>query len=277
MRSTGIFINIFLLLLIPYFSFAGLPVDTVISFTPGTGQSAGQADEYFPENIFGLPSRSSTENTPETSPGEICSIGLGGEIILSIRDNIIIDGPGPDFTIFENSFKNPINGKIYAEPAKIAVSPDGSEWYEFPFDSLTLEGCAGTKPTYGSADPYDPLVSGGNSFDLADIGVGEIKYIKITDISSIILDNPQHPYYDFTISGFDLDAVLAINTQQAVSVRDPGEIATINTKLDIYSLDGRAIAKAVDKSDLYNSLEALTKGIYILVDKNGRAEKWLAE
>jgi hypothetical protein len=186
-------------------------IDTVIFFKPGTGQNIGQSPEFFPKNIFGLPDTNATDYVPATSEDQICSLGLGGEIIVAFKDFEIVDGHGPDFTIFENAFINQINGKIFAEPGKVAVSEDGINFFEFPFDSATLEGCAGVTTTHGKSNPFDPTISGGNSFDLSTIGLNRAKFIKITDISQMLLDNKNHKYYDPTITGFDLDAIVGIN------------------------------------------------------------------
>jgi hypothetical protein len=138
-------------------------------------------------------------------PREICSIGLDGEIVMGLKAHVIVDAPGADFIVFENAFRGP-TGRPYAEPARVSVSRDGSTWVDFPFDSTTLAGCAGLTPTTG-ADPWDPAVSGGDAFDLSTIDVDSVRWIKLTDVTRIVLDNNQHPFYDPTLSGFDLDVI----------------------------------------------------------------------
>lgn len=187
-------------------------IDTVYSFFPGEGQNNGQDSEYYPMNIFGLPYPGATENTPVKSPEHVLSIGLGGEITVGFKNYIIIDKAGTDFIIFENSFLNPVNEKYFAEPAIVSVSCDGVNFIQFDFDSLTLEGCAGVMPTFGN--PAKPETCGGDKFDLSNIGIDSISHIKIKDISRFILDNPEHPFYDAIISGFDLDAVVGINFEK---------------------------------------------------------------
>jgi len=191
-------------------------LDTVFSFKPGQGQNNGQSPEYYPKNIFGLPTKTATEYIPASSPDDMLSLGLGGEIIVGFINYSIVDGDGPDFTVFENAFINPANNKIFAEPAKIAVSEDGINYFEFPFDSLTLQGCAGTKPTYGSKDTFNPSESGGNAFDLKDLGLSRINFIKITDICEKVLNNKNHPFYDAIITGFDLDAIVGLHLSPKV-------------------------------------------------------------
>lgn len=189
----------------------GIFINTVISFNPGSGQNIGQSKDYFPQNIFGPPSRIASESVPESSPDNILSIGLGGEIIVANNQYIIKDGIGPDFTIFENAFINPINGKVFAEPATVSVSQDGIKWYDFPYEYSSLKGCAGMTPTNGSEDFNNPTISGGDQFDLSDIGLSYIRYIKIKDITEIILEDKNHYYYDPILSGFDLDAIVYLN------------------------------------------------------------------
>ncbi len=182
-------------------------IDTVYAFRPGTGQNFGQDSAYFPRNIFGPPDSSARPDRPSASPEQICSLGLGGEIIVGFKGMLLRDGPGPDFVVFENAFFSPITGKVFAEPALVAVSRDGEQWLEFPWDTLTLEGCAGRTPTNGAADPLDPVSAGGDWFDLALLGVDSVRYIRIRDLTWWLKERPWHPFWDPTLSGFDLDAV----------------------------------------------------------------------
>lgn len=184
-------------------------IDTVYYFKPGLDQTSGQQLEYFPKNIFGVPSPKANKNVPESSPEEVCSIGFGGEIIVGIKDNLIINREGYDFKIFENVFINPINKKYFVEPALVSVSQDGINFIEFLYNYNTLEGCAGTLPTERDSSEFNLDFVGGNSFDLSEIGLDYIKYIKIKDITELIKNNPNHFYYDPILTGFDLDAVVA--------------------------------------------------------------------
>jgi len=223
-------------------------VDTVYYFNKGIGQNSGQQPEYFPKNIFGMPSKNSNKNVPESNPEEICSLGFGGEIVLGIKDNLIINGEGYDFKIFENVFINPINKKYFAEPAVVSVSIDGVNFIEFPYDYNTLVGCAGTRPTEkDDTTGFNLDDKGGNSFDLSDIGLEYIKYIKIKDITELIANDPNHLYYDPVLTGFDLDAVVAkyvakdnitsvnYNNNESKEMLNKFKITKNNNKLIIYS------------------------------------------
>lgn len=253
-------------------------IDTVFSFTPGEGQNTGQGEEYFPDNIFGLPDTNAREDIQSALPENVLSIGFGGEIIVGFKNYNVIDGPGPDFTIFENAFINPLNKKMFAEPGKVAVSLDGVYYTEFPFDSVSLVGCAGTQPTYGKKDPFNPEESGGNQFDLADIGLSEIRYIKITDITRMLLDNPEHEYYDPILSGFDLDALIGLNlvdhstevaenkSEELLAIQ--GNIIVVGDipmdgKLELYNINGLKINSAeVYPGNIYR-MPPLSRGLYI--------------
>ena len=258
-------------------------IDTVYSHKWGTGQNAGQDTAYFPNNIFGPPDSAANGQVPSNAPNQVCSLGLGGEIVVGFKGFEVVDRPGPDFTIFENPFLNPVTNKIFAEPGKISVSEDGIKFFDFPFDSLTLKGCAGVTPTYGNKDPFNPDESGGDKFDLADLHLTKIKFIKITDICQMILDNPKHPYYDPIISGFDLDAVAGLHLVKEPQVSDVKENGNIendiiiyttgiylyniknkNFNLKIYSVTGELIINDSSNNSKFIDLNGLPNGLYII-------------
>ncbi|MCE2504775.1 MAG: hypothetical protein J4G05_12095 [Chlorobi bacterium] len=197
--------------------------DIVVSVKFGEG--GGRGEEHMPESLLGFPDSTARENVPTIDPAQVLSLGLGGEIILRFEQVVIVDGPGVDFTVFENAFIYRIGEKdrIYAEPAEVAVSRDGSVFTPFPFDSLSLEGCAGITPTFGDMDPGNPEASGGDGFDLAELGLDSIRFIRIRDVSEIVKGNSSHPFYDVTVNGFDLDAVVGIHTVRNGFVSDVEE------------------------------------------------------
>lgn len=193
--------------------------DKLISVSFGDGSIFGQDSLYFPQNVFSGPDTSARINIGSADPIEIASLGLSGEIILGFNKPVL-NKNGYDFTVFENAFLiqfGPRAGEIFAEPAKVSVSADGITYYTFPFDSLTLDGCAGTIPTNGNENPQNPAVSGGNSFDIELLGLSEISFVKLTDISEIVKNNPTHPFYDPIINGFDLDAIIETVAADTIS------------------------------------------------------------
>ncbi len=255
-------------------------IDTVYSFSPGEGQNFGQSSEFYPKNVFGFPDTNATINIPSANEIQILSLGFGGEITIGIKNTKILNGEGIDFTIFENVFLNPAINKYFVEPAKVAVSKDGINYFEFPFDSTTLDGCAGTFPTVGKANPFTPANCGGNGFDIEDLGLDYITHIKITDISKIVFENPSHIYYDVTISGFDLDAVVAWFTEDIInSVSDlkfsdyfkvysdyieiSANIYNKDNNISIYNLLGNIVLNENSNSRIIN-ISNLNTGIYFL-------------
>lgn len=182
--------------------------DGVERFTPGEG--AGVGAQFYPGNVLGLPDSTARPDVPTVDGAQILALGLGGEIVLRFDRAPIVDGPGADFTVFENAFHYTIGGRerTYAEPGQVAVSRDGVEFVAFAFDTLTLHGCAGVTPIDGRRDPAEPSVSGGDAFDLADLGLDSVRYIRIRDVTSMVKENRAHPFWDATLNGFDLDAVV---------------------------------------------------------------------
>ena len=157
---------------------------------------------------------------------------------LEFVDNVVLDGPGVDFTVFENPFMTTVLGFVgdpFAEPGRVSVSQDGTTWHVFtacetaPLDPPLHPGCAGVFPTL--SDPLDPLTphpsiptetpitdvigvpqatvvvpdgSGGDSFDLEDVGLTWARFVRIEDVGPALGQSG-------TV-GFDLDAVAAVNS-----------------------------------------------------------------
>ena len=260
-------------------------IDTVFSFKPGKGQNSGQSELHFPKNIFGLPDTNASDYFQASSEEQVCSLGLGGEIIVGFKNRIITEGDGFDFTIFENAFINPATQKVFAEPAVVAVSQDGINYIEFPYNFETLAGCAGTIPTNGKYNPFNPDESGGNSFDLSEIGLKWASYIKITDITEKLLENPSHQYYDPILSGFDLDAIVGLhlseqfNSKQEKSSTDIDFKIIINDEflsisstmpdeshkiLTIYSITGKKVFTRLFTNYTFIDLTGTAAGLYIM-------------
>jgi hypothetical protein len=100
----------------------------------------------------------------------------------------------------------------FAEPGIVGVSEDGTAFVEFACDlsAWPYAGCAGVEPVLANADfndvdPTDPTVSGGDGFDLKDVGLTSARFVRIRD-SGLGL-GPIGP----GTRGFDLDAVAVIH------------------------------------------------------------------
>jgi len=125
-------------------------------------------------------------------------------------DLAIADGPGPDLLVFENAFVG------FADPATVEVSLDGATWFAFPCDPGDVAGgypgCAGVTPVFShpanGISPTDPALAGGDTFDLAEVGLPAARFVRLTDCLG---DPGQAPS-----AGFDLDAMAALHTEPVV-------------------------------------------------------------
>ena len=198
-------------------------VTSVVSFTPT--ECTGFGAESMPGIVEGPPVGGGTTH----GSTDVVSLGSGGSIVVAFGPNAIVDGPGPDFIVFENPFW--IAGSstnVYAEPGEVSVSDDGVTWTTFPctpvVDPQATDG-TGTSPPYGACagwhviystpqngiSPLDPSVAGGDAFDLADIGVTHARYVRVVDKTG---ENcPEGGADRPTTNGFDLDAVAIVNAE----------------------------------------------------------------
>ncbi len=183
--------------------------DEVVSFQPGSGAGFGQ--DLMPEVVLGPPFGAG----PVTQSLDVVSLGNDGRITVAFTDSVICNGEGPDFTVFENVFYiGSADGPPFTEVGIVAVSQDGVDYFEFPYDAVTLEGLAGRTPVFShpdnGIDATDPTVSGGDAFDLADVGLEWASHVRITDPGAAIADagNMLPPGI---FGGFDLDAVAIVN------------------------------------------------------------------
>lgn len=178
-------------------------VREVVGFAEGSSAGFGQAD--YPNIVYGPPKGRGTG----AGSLDVMSLGVGGEIVLAFGDFAITDGEGPDFIVFENAFW-PSNDPStpFAELAEVSVSEDGSTWHAFPCDDGgngvgEYTGCAGWTPTLRYDPqlvfPLNPELTGGDAFDLAEVGLARALYVRIRDLATM-------PGSSNT-GGFDLDAV----------------------------------------------------------------------
>jgi len=224
----------------------GCTPDRVVDFSPVDPASYGH--NKMPDVVLGFPG----ESSPTTGSVEVASLGTGGSITLEFTRSMIVDGPGPDFIVFENAFFCTVPESaeddygVFAEPMIVEVSQDGEVWHQFPFDEDALdevggEGCtprdllkrlvglAGITPTFTgdlivANDPmvWDPEgvggVSGwgGDAFDLADLGLDWVRFVRLTDSGKIA-------GFTGSTQGADLDAVVAVNAEELFPAgRDSG-------------------------------------------------------
>jgi hypothetical protein len=111
--------------------------------------------------------------------------------------------------VFENPFwPGGDTSQVYAELGEVSVSQDGEHWLTFPCDSEgdgdgNFPGCAGWTPTLAfdpsEVVPLDLELTGGDAFDLAELGLSDARFVKIVDLKTLDAGGNS--------AGFDLDAV----------------------------------------------------------------------
>src|SRR5262249_40050503 len=74
--------------------------DRVVLYEPGAVSWPPLFSSWQPGIVLGPPGNA----TPTTGSLTVLSLGRGGRITLEFTDNAIVDGPGPDFIVFENPF-----------------------------------------------------------------------------------------------------------------------------------------------------------------------------
>jgi len=196
----------------------------VIAYQAGSNAVSGYTD---PSTALGEPSRVTaawsggetdvTMFNPAWNTDQIVSIGAGGYLILGF-DHPVYDDPynpyGIDLLVFGNAFfkdsdyPHGVAGGIWAEPAKISVSQDGSTWYDISSvtaDNLfPTQGYTNTSGPYGNdgtnpsnfLKPVDPNIDwkgksysellalydgsgGGTGVDISETGLEWIQYVKL--------------------------------------------------------------------------------------------------
>ncbi|MFZ5444237.1 MAG: cell surface protein [Myxococcota bacterium] len=172
--------------------------DRVVRFVPGPGAGFGQ--DLFPGVVLGPPSGGGDS----AGSLDVLSLGNQGVIELEFLDLVAVDGPGVDLLVFENGFTG------FFETGAVAVSDDGVDWRTFPCGAdAGVSRCAGTRPVYANPaqgiSGTEPLVAGGDGFDLSDVGLARARFVRVTDSGA-------NRFYGPPGGGFDLDAVSVVNT-----------------------------------------------------------------
>jgi hypothetical protein len=243
-------------------------------------QAFGHGAEYFPANVLGSVDTGVSPTTPASTPQTVCSIGKGGYIALGFEP-AIIDGPGADFTVFENVLVVQATGAIFDEWMIVSVSNDGVNWVDFPYDTLLGTGMAGRTPTAATgADYLDPSQSGGDSYDLAAIGLSQARYVRVTDATR---------WQDALRLAADLDAIGAIHQAPAsvepdqeneLSVRQGGEWLEVTapsslSHIVLYDLVGKQLATAIAIDGQMARLPLFLGQAILLVAEGKRGERWI--
>jgi hypothetical protein len=204
----------------------------VVAYNQGTGNG-----NFTPSNILGGPQGGGFNN----GALDVLTLGNGGDVTVGFAVTIV-DGPGADLTVSENGFT--FGGGTFAEVAAVEVSTDGQQFARFP---SRYSGPVGPLPPFGTMpmgsfrgltgglpglanvltntiSPWDPSVSGGEAFDLADLAnhplvqsgvvdLQNIQFVRIADVvEGVELDSFGNLIWDNGgTSSADIDAVAVIH------------------------------------------------------------------
>jgi len=187
-------------------------VTRVVSFTPGA--CAGFGASAMPDVVYGPPRGAGDQQ----GGYDVVSLGVEGEIVLGF-DDAIVDGPGDDFTVFENVFfagGNP--QRPAADLGEVSVSDDGVTWKTWPCTATKppFGACSGWHPVYADPttngiSPFDVARAGGEAYDLADVGLARARYVRVRDVGA--MECPADPSQRTTNLGYDLDAIAIVNAE----------------------------------------------------------------
>lgn len=201
-------------------SAVGELLDTVVSYVPGPIINGGQANPWFAIN--GVRGGGCCQGSLDVCSLGSSSVGWGGELTLRLAGKTILDGPGPDLVVYENPFYvqgSPELGGTW-ETGVVSVSEDGVTWVTFPvvYDAQYpvtdrrryVHGFCGVNPVWLNTDaggsPGDPA-GGGDAFDLAEIGLCEVRFVRIRDTAQV------YPDANFPPGDCDIDGVAALYTR----------------------------------------------------------------
>jgi hypothetical protein len=266
-------------------------VDVVRGFRDVSEEFQGYASYGVPENALGISEGDGTT---------IVSLGDSGIATVTFP-GIIINGPGPDFAIFENGFTD-----NYMELGHVEVSSNGVNFYRFPSVSETPIDVQITNFTFGDCRYVHNLAGKyrqgfGTPFDLEDLthivnlDINHITHVRIIDVVGSI--NPLYATYDglgniindpfstpWESSGFDLDAVGVIHSKPLELVEEALDFtlypnpsndfiyfsSDFSGELTILDLSGRVLKSIMFNEDLLVDLSSYEAQVLLFeIQSNG--------
>ena len=141
---------------------------------------------------------------------KLVMLGNRGTLVVEVVGGALMDKEGADFVIFTKPTTQ-FTGetRFVKKPAFVSVSeemPTGP-WIHFPCESgRGFGGCAGTTPSVYSGG-YNFSNVGGDRFDLAEIGVQKVKYIRIDDADRSHSGDPE-------FDGIPLDSLALLHAER---------------------------------------------------------------
>jgi hypothetical protein len=211
--------------------------------------------------------------------GGLVSLGDSGIAVLTF-DAALYNGPGPDFAVFENGFRNPVDSAMaFLELAFVEVSSDGLNYFRFPATShIPTNTQIPASGVYTDASQINNLAGKyiamyGTPFDLEELAgesgldINNVTHVRLVDVVGAVTAHACHdkddnvindPYpTNFPYGGFDLDAVAAIHTYgTAISSPTNAIAATIYPNPASNNITIRAITTT--GGELHASITSIT-------------------
>jgi len=178
------------------------------------------------------------------------AVSLGDSGVAYVYfDGWVVDEPGADFAVFENSFNHD-----FLELGFVEVSKDGKNYTRFPAQSETSTGSQISSFDLLDATNIHNLagkykVGYGTPFDLSDVGLDSVRSIRVIDVvgsinptiaskdaSGRLINDPYPTDFQnngFYTGGFDLESVGLINYDGEIFVGE-AEIAEQKTEIKLY-------------------------------------------
>jgi hypothetical protein len=233
---------------------------------------------------------SSAEATGNADGSIVC---LGDSGVATLTFNAALyNGPGADFAVFENGFKDPANSAMaFLELAFVEVSSDGVNFFRFPVNSNTptntqipgsgvymdaslINGVAGKYiSTFGTPFDLEELK------DMAGLDVNNITHVRIVDVVGSVSGHSSYdqtgkvindPYpTNFPTGGFDLDAVGAIH-QYSTGL----QLQTNKIKVSVFpnpATEELEIATAENTANMHATLVSVSGNTLITTALTGKS------
>ncbi len=264
-----------------------------VNWASGVTINRGPMDLQNPGNglaAYGVPD--DALGFPDVQP---VSFGDGGEAILTFPF-AIVNGPGPDFAVFENGFTD-----HYMEFAHVEVSSDGVSFFRFasiseaPTDvqltNFSFSNCAYVhnlagkyRQEYGTPFDLEEMVG------ISGLDVNAVTHIRLIDVVGSIdslygtMDSQGNLINDpfptaFESGGFDLDAIGVIHQAEEAGMTSlmtdircyPNPVehllhATWNGEADaeLKDLNGKTVWEGTDLTNIDLDLSGFNSGVYFL-------------
>lgn len=176
---------------------------SIIEQQAAESRNRSQLVDAYADKVYSVVAGSGAGGEPAAAlgppDGRVYSLGRGGSMIVRFTDNLLVDGPGHDLVVYEDSILHGASG--VNEYAAVSVSTDGV-----------------------SFTPLD-IAYGTTAFDIGAAGLNATAYayVKIED------DGDYGGEGDPQAEGYDLNAVRCLHTRRT----DYSKVIRVNAGADV--------------------------------------------